>query len=278
MTFIPKKLPRLFGSKTSIANETLKKWNMALALLFAAQGVAVLVFGAVRTVPVNVLYLTTDTLQGKLTHGAVMAPALHQLFMLNIAYLIALMLFVAALMYGYVATWGRTRYEAGLKKGMNTVRWAEFGIGSAAILLTVGLLAGVYDAASLLALVSLAAVTGVLGVAMDTTRGSAKRRNEPYHWLVPAAALISGLVSWLIIGVYLCMAHTYGGGNLPAAAYGIFAWGLLGFLAIAANTHLVDTKNGRWAQYVYGESWYMGVNLVMKSVFAWIVFAAVLHP
>lgn len=268
---------RLFIEKKKIRADLLKKWNVALAVLFVAQGVAVLLFGAAHDLPVNVLYLTSDTLQTQLTGHAVTAPAIHQLFAVNVAYLVATMLFVSALGRAYVATAGRERYEAGLKKGMTSIRWAEYAVSGSALVLAAGLLAGVYDAGSLVLILGLTIVGALSGMAIDA-QVAAQTRRKPYSWLVPVAAVLAGLVVWAVIGIYACSAHTFGSISLGGLTYGALASGLLGFVAMAVNTHLSDTKKGRWADYAYGEGWYMGISFVVASAFAWLVFMAVLHP
>lgn len=268
---------RLFIEKKKIRADLLKKWNMALAVLFVAQGVAVLLFGTAHDVPVNVLYLTSDMLQSQLAGHVVTAPAIHQLFAINVAYLVTAMLFAAALGRAYVATVGRSQYEAGLKRGLTVVRWMEYAVSGSTLVLAAGLLAGVYDAGSLVFIVGLTVVGALSGMTIDV-QVAAQLRRKPFSWIVPVTAVLAGLVVWTVIGIYACSAHAFGSISLGGLTYGALASGLLGFVAMALNTHLSDTKKGRWADYAYGEGWYMGISFVGASAFAWLIFMAVLHP
>src|SRR5690348_14236659 len=103
MNYTPKQVAkRLFGGKGQVAPQTLRKLNIATAVLLALQAVALLVFGVAYAVPVYISHMTGDALQTKLRGTEVTAPALHELWRLNLAYPAVAALLATAVVYGLV--------------------------------------------------------------------------------------------------------------------------------------------------------------------------------
>ena len=267
-------LRRFFVEKKKIDVEVLKRWNIAFAVLLAVQGVALLLLSAVHELPVNVSFLTSDAIQSKLTNQAVTAPAIHQLASINLSYVVGAMLFITALANVLLATVWR-RYEASLKQRMNPVRWAETAITASLIVAAASLIAGIYDLASLKLLVVLTVLMAGLGMAVDVLSSS---KRIAYGWLVPAGAAVAGAVPWVTVFWYICAAHVFGSASVPVGTYLVAMLGTLHFVFLAVNTHLADMKRARWAEYTYAELWYQCGGFILKSTFAWLVFAFVLHP
>ncbi len=267
----------LFLEKKKIDNRTLKKWNLMLAVLFAAQGVALLLFSASRELPINVLFLTNDALQAKLTGHTVTALAVHQLFTVNIVYILAAMFFIASAASAFVATLGRRWYEAGLQKGTNAVRWIECVVTGFAVAAVAGLLAGVYDAGTLALFLCLMILMSFLGMTLDAMAASQKAKGS-LGGLLPVGALVAGLAPWLIIALYVGSTHVFGDTHTAGMVYLVYIAGIVSFCVLAFNTYLSNQKQGSWSQYSYGESLHMVLSFVAMSAFAWLVFVALLHP
>src|ERR1700716_604531 len=80
---------QLFAGTITLSNQSLKKWSVVLAAVYLVQGSAVLLLSNLYTLPVMVSFPAADSLQSQLTHHTVRVPAMHQLFTVNVAYLVA---------------------------------------------------------------------------------------------------------------------------------------------------------------------------------------------
>jgi len=252
----------------------LRRWNRWAALLHAFQGVAILVLSKRAEVMVTTNYLTPDTVQSTLAGHTVLASATHNLFAVNIGYVVALFFFITATAHLIIGTAYRGRYEADLKKGVNRARWIEYAVSAGVMMIAVGLLAGVYDFSTLLALFALTAVTNVLGLVMELTNQGKKRANWLPYWLGAAA----GIVPWIIVGYYLLGAGLWGSGHIPAFVYWIYGTMFVSSASFAAVLWMRFRGKGKWANYVYAERTFIILSLIAKAALAWQVFAGTLRP
>ena len=264
----------LLGGRAKITKESLRKWHVSLVVISAVEGGAILILGAAHTFPVTTLFVTTDSLQTRLTGETISAPALHQLFTVNLVGPVAALFFVTAVIHLLIATAWRTRYEAWLKKDINPLRWLEYVLSGGIIFVIIGLLVGVYDIGSLLLLIAMAIVIGLYGFALESI---GRQLNRNSSLLLNSIGVIALVVPWVLLALYMLAASIYGSGT-AIHIFVIYLVGLLLSLAIAANTYLLRAKRGNWANYIYGERWYMCLSLVAESLLAWLVFVGVLHP
>lgn len=250
---------------------TLYAWNKWLALLYAAQGVAILILSTAYSLPVVTNFLTKDTFVSKEGESPVLAPAVEHLFDINLAYLVAGFLFVAAITHALLATVLRKRFEQALAARVNRARWAGFGIASALSIMTIGLISGVYDI-SLLGMLAVSVIIGSLaGLAVEVYSQGASRRRLAY-----VICWIAAVAPWLVIGVYLLGANVYGSGNIPAYVYGIYASMTVLLLGIALSIYFQYKKRGKWADYLYADRALTILTFVTLSALAWQVFAGAL--
>ena len=271
-------LARWFIEKAAVAPASLRRWNIALAVFFAVQGGAVLLFSVPYHVPVTLFYLTRDSLQSQLTGHLVTAMGSEQVVVLNLAYLVALFLFVAALAHLLAATVWRARYETALRKGVYALRWVEYAIASAAILVTLALSVGVHDLVTLLLIAGLAAVAPLCCWVMEAQYPLTGRKVAP-RWLSAMIGANAGLLAWLALAVSLAATNIFGAGQaVPHFLYWTCPVALLLFAAFGGNLYLLYARRGRWAMYAYGERWYMLLSVLVKTYLAWQIFASVLHP
>lgn len=252
----------------------LRRWNRWLALLHALQGVAILVLSKRAEVTVTTSYLTPDTLQSTLAGHTVLASATHNLFAVNVGYVVALFFFITAVAHLIIGTVYRGRYEADLKKSVNRARWIEYAASAGVMMIAVGFVSGVYDFSTLLALFALTAVMNAFGLVMELVNQGKKRPNWLPYWLGIAA----GIVPWIIVGYYLLGAGLWGGGHIPAFVYWIYGTIFVGFASFAAVVWLRFRGKGKWAEYAYVERTFMVLSLVAKTALAWQVFAGTLRP
>lgn len=268
----------MFGGKSTATAASLLRWNRAAGIFLVLQGIAILLFSASVGRPLYASFLTADTLQTQLTQHAVTAPAVHQLAMINITYLVAAWLLAAGAVRLLAATAGRARYEAGLKKGVSVFRWTEAGIVAALLLMTIGLLAGVADAAALLAIMLLSAAAATAGFVCEyagTAGKRARRIQQTAGWL---AALL-GLAPWSIVALYAFGAAVFGSGPvLPAYWFWLAGITLILTGVWGGNVYLGQAQRGAWASYLHNERAGMLAGSILKTVAAWLIFAALLHP
>lgn len=256
-----------------ITFDSLRTWNIRLAILQAIQGVAILVFSTSRTYPITLNYLGVDTLQSQAQGHTVLAAATHQLFNLNLVYVVAVFFFLAAIAHILMATKLRDTYEKDLKKGINKIRWFETALSTGVMLVAIGLLSGIYDFSSLFMIFALCVVAGLLGLVMEEQNQGTKKTN----WLAHVVGCIASIVPWIVLAIYAISAHVYGSG-VPTFVRWIYLSIFIVFAAFAINTFLQYRKVGKWSNYLYGERVYMVLSLVAKALLAWQIFAGSLRP
>ena len=85
---------------------------------------------------------------------------------------------------------------------------------------------------------------------------------------------ILGIVPWIAIGIYLVSPGS--DAQPPGFVYGIFISLFIFFNSFAVNMVLQYRQTGPWRDYLFGESAYILLSLVAKSLLAWQVFAGTL--
>ncbi len=260
--------------RTKISNQYLHKFNLVMAALHAVQGIVVLVIAKSASLPVITAYLTTDELASAAANKPVLAQAARELFTVNLAYLVALFFFISALAHLLTATRLRKLYEKDLKKGLNRIRWIEYGFSASTMMVAIAMLSGVYELALLFCIFMLTLLMNRLGLIMEVHNQDTKRVN----WLSFIVGSVAGIVPWIVVAIYLVGANAYGSGNIPTFVYWIYGSLFLFFNCFAINMYLQYKRKGKWADYVYGERVYMILSLVAKSALAWQVFAGTLRP
>jgi hypothetical protein len=200
-----------------------------------------------------------------------MAPASKLLFDVNVAYLLTIVLLLAAVMSWAAATVYKRRYEAGLDQRVNRWRWLEYGLTGGLILVTIGLISGVTDVMSLVMIWGLVILSAIGGLVVELNKQTDRARAVWAH----AVAIVGGVLPWVVIGVYLLAAHVFGDG-LPAYICWLFVSVAVLFAVMAINYKKQLNGRGKWANYIYGERVYLVLSVVTKSALAWQVYAAVL--
>ena len=261
-------------TKSNITTAQLYTWNKWLAVVYAVQGVALLILSTSKTFPLTTNYLTTDALATESSGETVFSVATRHLADVNMVHLVAVFLFIAAIAHAVIALWYKQRYEADLKKGVNKARWIEHGLSAGVMLVAIGLLNGVSDLSALLMLFAFNIVMNLLGLAAELYGNAKNNHNCLVYW----AGGIAGIVPWIVFAIYLVGANMHGDGALPAFLYWIYATMLAYFVGNAVVVLLRYKKYGKWADYLYGERVYMVVGLLAKTALAWQIFAGILRP
>lgn len=250
-----------------ITPQGLRKFNLIMAGLHAAQGVAILVLSRTFTLPVTGSYLTFDKASQSLQ------PATSLLFNVSLPVLIAVFLFLSAGAHLLIATVYNKRYTANLKTGINKARWIEYAISASIMMVAIAMLVGVYDFVSLVMIVALIAVMNLLGLVMEVHNQTTKKTNWLSYWI----GCLAGIVPWFAIGFYFWLSADKGSAP-PTFVYWIFVSIFVFFNCFAINMVLQYKKIGPWKDYLFGERAYIILSLVAKSALAWQVFAGTLRP
>ena len=242
-------------------------WNKWLAAVYAMQGVAILVLSLSVVYPVVLSFTTANPL----ADGVAQVSASHHLFDLDITWLVALLLLVAAVSHAIAATVYRKQYEAGLAEGPNRVRWFDYGLGTGLIMLVVALLSGMHDAGSLLMIFVLTLLASGIGLLTEVEK---RVKHAPAF----ALGLTAHIVPVLVIALYFVGANVFGEGAIPAFVYWLYGTSLVYFAGFGVMLYLQCKKKGKWADYLYAERAYMIFGLLVKTAIAWQIFAGILRP
>lgn len=240
----------------------LRRGNLALAVLHAGQAAAVLALSNGFALPVTGAFMTGPPGSG--------TPPQETLFHLRLGPLVAAFLLLAALDHAAVALPPlRTRYEAALARGINPFRWLEYSLSASLMIVLIAMLTGIGDYAALVALFGVNAAMILFGWLMERMNPPERERTR---WLPFVMGCVAGAVPWLAIGAQIAISA--GKGHPPPGfVYGIFVTLFVLFNSFAVNQVLQYRRAGRWRDYRYGESWYLVLSLVAKSLLAWQVFA-----
>jgi hypothetical protein len=257
-----------------VTTATLRTWNKVLALVYAVQGVAILLLSIAKTVPLTVSYLTENPLATEAAGETVWSQATRTVADVNLAHIIAAFLFISALVHASAAWWWRAAYERELENKVNRLRWfANIPVVSL-LFITLAVLVGVSALSVLLMFVVLSALALLLAFVTERQRQQGKPR-----LLYCVLSLVAAFTPWAVLALYLAAAHLYGtGANLPAYVYSALASLLLLSVGAALLSRFQDQKKGAWANYLFSERGYMILGLAAQTVLAWLVYAGTLQP
>lgn len=245
------------------AARRLRSWNAGLALLHAAQGLAILVLSNDFALPVTIGFL-----QGP--PGSELAS--ETLFELPIGAAVAAFLFLAALDHAFVAAPGAAGwYGRNLARERNPARWYEYAFSASLMVVLIAMLTGIADVAALVAVFGVNAAMILFGLAMEEA-------NEPGRavtWRPFVYGSLVGAVPWLAIGLQLAYSESQTG-DVPTFVYAIFVSLFVLFFSFALNMALQYARVGPWRSYLFGERGYLVLSLVAKSALAWQVFGSTL--
>ncbi len=246
----------------------LRRFNLIMAALHFAQGLAMLLLSTDFALPVTTSFGRFDPAAGQLV--AVTETA----FELAIGPAVAAFLFMSAVAHLAVAAPGVNRwYEANLGRGANYARWIEYAFSSSWMIVIISMLVGIYDLVALLAIFGVNAAMILFGWMMELHNQTTERTDWTAYWF----GVVMGAIPWIGVAIYLIGAGDAEAGP-PGFVYGIFFSIFLFFNTFAVNMALQYRRVGRWRDYLYGERAYIVLSLVAKSLLAWQVWAGTLRP
>lgn len=166
------------------------------------------------------------------------------------------------------------KYEAEIRRGINSARWYEYAVSSSLMIALIAMLFGVYDLATLLLLITCNASMNFFGLLMEELNQHTS--SSSIIWSPFIFGCFAGVMPWVVVLMFFL-----GGGNysdIPGFVYGIFGAYLFFFNTFPVNMVLQYKKIGKWADYRYGEWVYIILSLSSKSLLAWIVFGGTQQP
>ena len=242
--------------------ENLRRWNIGLVVLHAAQAVLILVLASDFAIA-----LTTAPPDGP---PGTRLPAAETLVDVRIGAAVALFLALAAIDHLLTATVGRSVYEADLRHGINRFRWVEYSLSATIMVLLIASYSGITE---------ITAVIGIAGanVAMILFGWLQERFNPPDRsstTMMPFwFGTLAGVAPWIAIWFNVVTAD-----EVPGFVYGIVIAETVLFFSFGLNQWLQYRRVGRWADYLVGEKSYLVLSLVAKSLLAWQIYGGSLSP
>ncbi|MGH3477358.1 MAG: heliorhodopsin HeR [Nocardioidaceae bacterium] len=238
----------------------LRLFNIAMGVVHAVQGAAILVLATSFTLPIVTNALT----------GPPGSPSeTITLFDLRIAWAVAAFLFISAIAHLLIASpMAFSKYQRMLLNGRNYYRWVEYSLSASLMAVLIALLSGISDAAALIAIFGVNAAMIFFGLLQE-------RYERPGGSMLPFwLGCVVGVFPWLSIGIYLAGIGT--DVQAPGFVYAIFISLFLFFMSFAVVQWLQYRQVGPWRDYLVGERSYVVLSLVAKSALAWQVFAGTL--
>jgi hypothetical protein len=158
-------------------------------------------------------------------------------------------------------------YDRLIDDERNFVRWIEYSVSAALMMVLVARFAGIADLAALIGVFALTTSMVLFGLLMER-----QQRRESADWSAFWFGSLAGVVPWIAVAIYVV-----NGASPPGFVYAIVAVQFVFFFSFALNMALQYRGFGRWRDYRFGEAVYVLLSLGAKSVLAWLVFANVLR-
>ncbi|HVS59031.1 MAG TPA: heliorhodopsin HeR [Candidatus Saccharimonadales bacterium] len=249
---------------------SLKNWNIGLAVLYAAQAVALLVVSTGKSYPVTTTFLGKDTLASQVAGHSVVVSATRHIADIPLVWLVATFLLISAVVC-VVRYWLNDDYEADLKGRRSSLRFIGYGLSAGVMTGIIGLISGVSDVSALILLFGFQMAAGLTWWAADRLAGKAP------SWMLYWTGVAVGIVPWVVFAIYASSNLVYGNGVagwITAIYDSMFAL----FVLFAANMWLSRKKVNRWKDFIFGERIFLVLALVAQTALAWQLFVGALQP
>ncbi len=235
----------------------LRRWNNALAVVHAAQAIAVLTLANGFTIAITSTFPAGPPGSN--------APSPSNLVDVSIAVAIAVFLGLAAIDHALSGTVMRRTYEADLDRGINRFRWIEYSFSASIMIVLIGFYFGLTDVTAVITVVGANVAMILLGWLQEAMNppGRTSTTMLPF-WF----GTVAGVAPWVAITVSFI-----GSDGAPGFVVAIYVSLLVFFSSFAVNQWLQYRGVGPWRDYAYGEQVYLVLSLVAKSALAWQIFA-----
>lgn len=201
-----------------------------------------------------------------------LVPQMNTLFSVQLGILVASFLYMSALAHFLIALPFNSWYNANLTKHINIARWLEYAFSSSVMMVVIALLVGMSDIATLIVIFFLNAAMILFGWMMELHNQTTPKTD----WTSFIFGCIAGIGPWIAVALYLISPGS--SAHPPTFVYWIFVSIFIFFNIFAINQVLQYRRVGKWNNYLYGESVYIFLSFVAKSLLAWQVFAGTLRP
>ncbi|MBP7595366.1 MAG: heliorhodopsin HeR [Candidatus Microthrix sp.] len=239
----------------------LRWFNLAMGGLHLLQGIAIVALSNNFRAPVT----------GSFLDGPPGTPTqLTELFSIPFGWGVAAFVFLSAIAHFLIAGPLFGAYSRQLRQGRTDFRWIEYALSASWMIVLIAMLTGASDFAALLGLFGVNAAMILFGLI-------AERSGQPggSGWQLPFwLGTLFGAVPWIIIAINLWAPGQ--DSSAPTFVYVIFVTIFVFFDSFAVNFWLQYRRVGRWRSYLFGETAYVVLSLVAKSLLAWQVFAGAL--
>jgi hypothetical protein len=255
-------------ARPDATDRRLRQFNAVMAVLHFVQG-ALMVY-----LSTSLEWTITVTRLGFEADAQQLEPLLEPWATIQLSYLVAAFLFISALAHALIATVLYDSYVEYLARGMNPYRWYEYAVSASVMIVVIAMLAGVWDLGTLVALFSLVAVMNLMGLVMEVQN----QTTEETDWTAYIIGSFAGLMPWVVIAITI-VSTVLGsdGGGPPDFVLAIYASLFVFFNLFAINMILQYRETWKWADYRFGETTYVVLSLVAKSLLAWQVFFGTLN-
>ena len=235
---------------------SLRRWNLGLTVLHAAQAVTVVVLATDFAIAV------TESLPTGPPGTELAAP--QTVVDLQIGAAIAVFLGLAALDHLLTATVARATYERDLAAGINRFRWVEYSVSATVMVILIAMYTGITGISALIGIAGANVAMILFGWLQEAANppGETLRTMRPF-WF----GCVAGAAPWVAIGYNLIAAT-----EVPDFVVGIFVSLFIFFNSFALNQWLQYKGVGPWRSYAFGEKAYLVLSLVAKSALAWQIF------
>ncbi len=237
-----------------------------MAVLHFVQGALMVVFAESIQWPITRTRYEFDVATESL------APTTVQLVEVPLPLLVAGFLFLSAIAHTIVATVRYDAYVRYLERGTNPYRWYEYALSASLMIVVIGMLAGIWDLGTLVALFGLVAVMNLCGLVMERHNELTDRPD----WTAFNVGVVAGAVPWVVIAIVLVGSVVAGDGDVPDFVIYIYVSIFVFFNLFAINMILQYRETWRWRRYLFGERVYILLSLVAKSALAWQVYVGTL--
>ncbi|MEF8814943.1 MAG: heliorhodopsin HeR [Halovenus sp.] len=255
------------NQQPSARDTRLRLWNAVMAVLHFLQGVTMVILAD------QVLWPVTRTRYGFNAETETIFPETVSFIDANLPLLVAGFLFISAFAHTAIATVLYDRYVEYLDRGMNPYRWYEYSVSASLMIVVIGMLAGIWDLGTLVALFALVAVMNLAGLLMERRNESTDETDWTPYWV----GVVAGIVPWIVIAITFVGTVTASGGEFPEFVIYIYISIFIFFNLFALNMALQYLEVSRWKKYLFGEKTYVLLSLVAKSALAWQVYFGTLN-
>lgn len=246
----------------------LVRFNLIMGFLHFIQGILMVVLSNDTTYPIftNFLGFNLENLS--------LQPEAKLFYELRFGPAVAAFLLISAVAHFYLATFGKKKYLANLKKGQNPIRFYEYALSSSLMIVLIGMLSGLWDLGAIILIFGLNAMMNLFGIMMEYHN----QYTEKTNWISFIYGSIAGIIPWIVIFLFFFGSVGGEGEGPPTFVYIINPTLFVFFNIFAVNMVLQYKKVGPWKDYLFGERVYIILSLAAKTVLAWIIFAGTLAP